>query len=67
MSARAQTLPKPDEQPAPPQEAAMHDTATHDPMIAKGNPALLARTVPAPDPLGAIKAMTDEEKIALFT
>jgi hypothetical protein len=77
MSATAKALPPIDEQSTLPQEAttqeavslkiAAHDTAPRDPMIGNSAPASLARSVPASDPLAAIKALTEEEKIALFT
>jgi hypothetical protein len=34
---------------------------------ANGTPAPLSPPLPASDPLGVIKAMSEEEKIALFT
>jgi hypothetical protein len=67
MSARAQVLPISDQLPAPPQDAATHDTTGRDQMIANSMPSLPARPVSGSDPLGVIKAMSEEEKIALFT
>jgi hypothetical protein len=77
MFATATALPPIDEQSTLPREAttldaatpeiAAKDTAARDPMIGNDAPASLARPVPASDPLAAIKALTEEEKIALFT
>ena len=72
MSARAQALTISGEHPTPPEDAAEHNAAEHnvaehDVKITIGSPVPVARPVPAIDPLGAIKAMSEEERIALFT
>ena len=67
MSARAQAHTISGEHPTPPEDAAERNAAEHDVKIAIGSPVPVARPVPAIDPLGAIKAMSEEERIALFT
>jgi hypothetical protein len=77
MSATAKALPLTNEQSMLPQDVttreaaslkiAAHDTTASDPIIDNGAPAAVARPAPASDPLAAIKALTEEEKIALFT
>ena len=62
MSHRVQALQTTDIPSTLPQEAAERNAVP-----ANGAPAPLARPLPASDPLGVIKAMSEEEKIALFT
>ena len=61
-SHRAQALHSVEKQSTPPQ-----DTTEPSATITNSASAPLARPLPAGDPLASIKAMTEEEKIALFT
>ena len=67
MSARAQALTISGDHPTPPKDEAECSSIEHDVKIAIVTPTPLARPVPPRDPLGTIKAMSEEEKIALFT
>ncbi len=57
-----QDLHTPDKPPALPQDATKHGAANTNEALTP-----FAQPVPANDPLGAVKAMSEEEKIALFT
>jgi hypothetical protein len=59
MSSRTQALPKSDDR-------AEHSAAAPDIKVAGGAPAAVVPR-PANDPLGSLKAMSEEEKIALFS
>ena len=67
MSAGAQALTISDGDLTPPTDDAECSSISHDVKIAIVTPAPPTQIVPASDPLGAIKAMSEEEKIALFT
>ena len=67
MSAGAQALTILDDHPTPPKDDVECSSILHDVKIAIVTPTPPTRPVPASDPLGAIKAMSEEEKIALFT
>ena len=67
MSAGAQALTILDDHPTPPAREAEHSSLERDVKIAIATPTPPTLPVPASDPLGAIKALSEEEKIALFT
>jgi hypothetical protein len=60
MFSRTQVLPKSDDPPA-------HSAAAPAIEVASGAPAAVVPRPAASDPLGSIKAMSEEEKIALFS
>ena len=67
MSAKPQVLSPDDLLPSVDYPAPFEDTVEHELKIINGTPAPAVQRATASNPLAAIKAMSDEEKIALFS